>query len=150
MTPRGSAPGDMAARGWTLLELLVALAAAGVLIGTAVLGAGAFLARLELRAGALRTAGAALRARSAAVREGRAWALAAGTRSLVAGPVGGEPRLVVRLPPRVRLVRATSGGEVRFDPTGRAENATFTLALDGGRDGVARVVVNQRGRVRVE
>lgn len=140
-----------AGAGWTLLELLIALAVVAVLLGAAAPVAGAFLARLELRSASLRVAAAAIQTRGAAVREGRAWALVGRPRSLLAGPVGEPPALVTRLPPRVRLAAMSSRGDVRFEPTGRAENATFTLALATvSGELIGHVVVNQRGRVRVE
>jgi Tfp pilus assembly protein FimT len=130
----------------TLLETLVVLAVAGVLVGAAVPRAAGVLTEHELRGAAVRVAGAMIRGRAAALRDGRTWVLAAEGRSITLGPLG-EAGAREGLPGRVAIVAATSGGEVRFSPDGAAENATFTLALDARE---RRVVVNQRGRVTLE
>jgi Tfp pilus assembly protein FimT len=133
-------------RGVTLLELLVLLGLLSVLAGAAAPRVTGMMDALELRAGAVRLASTLVRARLAALADGRAWWVRiVDARAFEIGPEGGEPSRA-ELPGRVRFVGATSGGDVRFAPSGWAENATFTLR----RDHLARsVVVNQRGRVRI-
>jgi prepilin-type N-terminal cleavage/methylation domain-containing protein len=132
--------------GFTLLEALVVIAVLALLGGAVAPHAAGIVAGIDLRAGALRLAAALVRGRMAALREGRVWVLAASERGFALGPEG-EPGAPERFPGRVRLRRASSRGDVRFSPDGTAENATWTLALDGRQ---RRVVVNQRGRVHVE
>jgi type II secretory pathway pseudopilin PulG len=129
-----------------LLETIATLGVIAIVIAAAAPHASGVLAALELRAGTVRVAGAMIRGRMAALREGRTWVLAAAPRELSLGPLGEDP-VRERLPGRVRVRSATSGGEVRFAPSGSAENATFTLAVDGREE---RVVLNQRGRVTLE
>jgi type II secretory pathway pseudopilin PulG len=130
-------------RGLTLLEAIATLGIVAVVIVAAAPRASGVLAALEVRAGAVRVASAMIRGRIGALREGRTWVLAAGARELALGPLGEEP-VREKLPGRARVRSATSGGEVRFAPSGLAENATFTLGVDGREE---RVVLNQRGRV---
>jgi prepilin-type N-terminal cleavage/methylation domain-containing protein len=133
-------------RGFTLLETLVVMAIAAVLATASFPRAAGLLRDLELRGAVVQLGGAIVRGRTAALREGRTWALVAHGRSFSLGPLG-EEGARESLPGRVAISAATSGGEVRFSPTGIAENATFTLALDAVE---RRVVVNQRGRVTLE
>lgn len=132
--------------GFTLLETLVALAVAALVAAAAFPVAAGMLRDLELRGAVVRIAAAMIRGRTAALREGRSWALAARGRSYSLGPVG-EEGASEPLPGRVAIAAATSDGEVRFSPSGMAENATFTVVLDAAE---RRVVVNQRGRVTLE
>jgi prepilin-type N-terminal cleavage/methylation domain-containing protein len=133
-------------RGFTLLETLVVLAIAAIVAMTSFPYAAGTLRDLELRSAVLTLAGAVIRGRTAALREGRTWALVARGRSFTLGPLG-EEGVREPLPGRVAVVAATSGGEVRFSPAGLSENATFTLGLDAAE---RRVVVNQRGRVTLD
>jgi type II secretory pathway pseudopilin PulG len=132
--------------GLTLLETIATLGVVAIVIAAAAPHASGMLAALELRAGAVRVASAIVRGRIAALREGRTWVLETTPQELRLGPLGVEP-VRETLPGRVRIRAATSGGEVRFAPSGTAENATFTLAVD---DREERVVLNQRGRVTLE
>ena len=134
------------AGGCTLLEALVVLAVIAVVAGAAVPHAAGIASGIDLRSGALRLASALIRARAAALREGRSWVLEASERDFVLGPRG-APEQRESFPGRVRLRAATSGGDVRFAPDGTAENASFVLALEGQE---RRVVVNQRGRVNLD
>jgi Tfp pilus assembly protein FimT len=136
--------------GLTLLETVVVLALAATLCGAAAPYAAGVLAELELRDAAVRVAAALVRGRSAALRDGRTWHIVADGRTLSLGPVGDEGEREEEretLPGRVEIASSTSGGEVRFSPSGMAENATFIVALDGRS---RRVIVNQRGRVTLE
>ena len=133
-------------RGFTLLESVVVLAIAAIVCGAAVPYAAGVLTELELRNGAVRVAAALVRARSAALRDGRTWVVLAAGRTVSIGPLGGEGQHE-SLPGRVEVGGSTSGGEVRFSPNGMAENATFQIVL-GARE--RRVIVNQRGRITLE
>lgn len=134
-------------RGAGLVEMVVVLAIGSVLLGAAWPGVAAYLDTVELRSASLRLAAALSRGRIAALSEGRVWRLElADARSFVLAPVGGTAA-GERLPGGTFFAGATSGGDVRFFPSGMADNATFTL---GAGDARRRVIVNQRGRVTVE
>lgn len=135
------------AGGFTLLEALVVLAVIAVVVGAAVPRAAGIAAGIDLRSGAIRLASALIRARAAALREGRSWVLEASERGFTLGPRRAPEQQRETFPGRVRLRAATSGGDVRLAPDGTAENASFVLVLDGQE---RRVVVNQRGRVHID
>jgi len=131
-------------RGVTLLDVLVTLGIAAVIAASAAPRVFDLLGGLELRAGAMRVSSAFVRARLAALSEARTWVVrTAGDHTIEIGPLD-EEATREDLPGLVRFARATSGGEVRFAPSGWAENATFTVAR-GDRE--RAVTVNQRGRV---
>lgn len=135
-------------RGASLVETIAVLALGAVLLGAAVPAVARLLDTVELRSATVRLGAALARGRVAALTEGRVWRLAvAGTRSFVLAPVGDEEALAEALPGATFFAGATSGGDVRFFPSGLADNATFTL---GAGDARRRVIVNQRGRVTVE
>jgi Tfp pilus assembly protein FimT len=134
-------------RGASLVAMIVVLAVASILLGAAWPGVAAYLETVELRSATLRFGAALARGRVAALTEGRAWRLAlADARSFVLAPVGADAP-AERLPGGSFFAGATSGGDVRFFPSGLADNATFTLGAGEER---RRVIVNQRGRVTVE
>ncbi len=133
-------------RGVTLLELLVLLGLLAVLAGAAAPYVATMMGGLELRSAALRVAGALTSARYASLADGRPWWVRVVDETTFEVGAEGADFARTRLPGRVRFLAATSGGHVRFRPTGWAENATFTLGSDEGQ---RRVVVNQRGRVSV-
>ncbi len=133
-------------RGFTLLELLVLLGLLGVVVLASIPHASAMRSALELRSAALRVASELTRARYGALAEGRAWWVRIVDEStLEVGPEGGATTRS-RLPGQSRFVASTSGGDVRFQPNGWGENATFTIGRGAGR---RSVVVNQRGRVEM-
>ena len=141
---RSSRRSSRSRSGFTLLELVLVLALLAVMAGVAAPGLAAFQGGLELRSGAMRVASALLRARMGALADGAPWELRViGPSSFEVGPEGSEPGQEI-LPGGVVFARVTSGGDVRFQPTGRADNATFTLARSGQE---REVVVNQRGRI---
>jgi prepilin-type N-terminal cleavage/methylation domain-containing protein len=134
-------------RGVTLLEVLVGLGLASVLAGIGVGSLTALLDGLRLSGGA-RTAAATLR-----LARGRALDTSSSVdvEMDLAGSfldVRAAGRLLERhvLPPGVRFADLPARGRVRFGTLGTAENATITLSA-GSR--TRRVIVNQRGRVRV-
>ena len=133
--------------GFTLLESLVALVLAGVLLGSSVV---ALTALLE----SARLAGAA-RSLAATLRLARGRALAGGStvearfdpgRSLYEIGSAAAPE-VHSLPPSVRFAGLPARGRLVFGALGTAENGTVTLGA-GPRQ--RSVVVNQRGRVRLQ
>jgi type II secretory pathway pseudopilin PulG len=137
-------------RGASLVEIAVVIAVAGVLLGAALPGVAAYLEGAELRSASVHFAAALSRGRVAALTEGRTWRLhLPGLRSYALAPQEGDPgdAAVEHLPGQAFFAGATSGGDVRFFPSGLVDNATFTL---GSGDARRRVVVNQRGRVTVE
>jgi type II secretory pathway pseudopilin PulG len=128
-----------------LLEAVVVLGLAAVLSATVAPSISVMMGGLELRAAAVQLASALVRARVAALGEGRPWRVRVSDSrsSFEVGPLDG-PLVAESLPGNVRFSRATSGGEVLLAPTGWAENATFTLERSGRE---REVVLNQRGRV---
>ncbi|MBU6282604.1 type II secretion system GspH family protein [bacterium] len=133
--------------GFTLLELVAALAVLGATVAAVVLGASAALAGVRLRAASVQLFSAFVRAREAAMAEGRTWEVRRVSERVIAvGPSGAIP-VEEALPDGTRLASATAGGRVRFAVSGTADNATFVL--EGGAE-QRRVVVNQRGRVTLE
>ena len=133
-------------QGFTLLELLLLLGVSAILAAAAVPAAAQMLAGVQLRAAALGVVGTLTRARRAALAEGRSWVVRVEGGAVLVGPLGSPPR-TENLSNGTRLVEATSGGDVRFFPDGRAENMTLIFELKGQR---RAVVVNQRGRLRLE
>lgn len=143
----GNAAGRDGARGTSVVEMVIVLVVAGVVLGAAWPGVAAWLDTAELRSGCVHFAAAVSRGRVAALTEGRVWRLRlADARRYVVAPADGDAP-AERLPGATYFAAATSGGDVRFYPSGLADNATFTL---GAGDARRRVVINQRGRVTVE
>lgn len=143
----GPARVDTRGCGWSLLELIVALATLAIVLGSAAPVASGVLGLVRLRGAAVEFGSALLRARGAALAEGRSWEVKrTAASSFSVGPVGGTAAPET-LSGGATFASATSGGAVRFSSSGIGENATFTLTL-GGRE--TRVVVNQRGRVTLE
>jgi type IV fimbrial biogenesis protein FimT len=132
--------------GASTFELMAAIALVAILTGAAVPSLRQSASGVQLRSASVQLAAALLRARTAAMIEGRTWSVVAETSSYTVGPLGerGERE---KLPAGVQFVAANSGGDVRFSPSGTAENATLTLGVASlTRD----VVVNQRGKVVYE
>jgi Tfp pilus assembly protein FimT len=139
--------GLRASAGASLVEMVVVLAIAGLLLGTAWPSVASYLEAAELRSASVHFAAALARGRVAALSEGRTWSIrVAGTRDYVLAAAG-ETAPAERLPGASFFAGATSGGDVRFYSSGLADNATFTL---GAGDARRRVIVNQRGRVTLE
>jgi type IV fimbrial biogenesis protein FimT len=160
------------ARGFTLTELMIALAVAGIL---AVIGApamGALIARTTAAGTEAAIAGTLRHARSAAVmrnarvlvcpsRDGRrcspgddwqhGWIVAKDV-DHDDQPDTGDSVIAVQaaMPAGTRVTTSAGRGEVAFQPTGSAggSNARFTICHARGRAGRAVVVANS-GRVRV-
>jgi prepilin-type N-terminal cleavage/methylation domain-containing protein len=139
----------MTRRGFTLIETLVGVAIAAILASTSAL-------LLSSLATALRLA-ASVRTIAQAMRETRARAIAEGspldvrfdasTSSWTITAVDGTIRRAEPLPASLRFVALPARARIRFDSTGAAENGTVTLG--GGGSATSRIVVNQRGRVRL-
>lgn len=134
--------------GFTLLELVAALAVLGALAAAAVLGAGTALAGVRLRAATVQLFSAFVRAREAAMSEGRTWEVRRVSDRVIAVGPAGAAATEETLPGGTRVASATAGGRVRFAVSGTADNATFVL--ESGTAEQRRVVVNQRGRVTLE
>jgi type IV fimbrial biogenesis protein FimT len=133
--------------GFTVVEVVCALAIAGIALATVAPRIGAMRAALQLRQACVQLQSAIVRARIGALSEDRSWELRVeGTGGYRVGPVAG-PALFEALPAGVFFSRTTSGGTVRFSPLGIAENATFDLTIGAS---TRQVVVNQRGKVSIE
>jgi type II secretory pathway pseudopilin PulG len=127
--------------------MVLAIALASVLVLAASASVASYREAAELRAATLHLAAALARGRTAALTEGRTWLLRLdGIRRWVLAPLG-ESAPAEELPGEAFVAGFTSGGDVRFFPSGLADNATFTLGAGMQR---RRVIVNQRGRVTVE
>ncbi len=135
--------------GFTLLELLACCA-----VAAATLGIGAI--RLPPMVATVRLSGAAHRL-AAALRDARGRALARNVRIDVqfdptrgawdVRDTSGRTLETQALPPGVVFASVPASRRVRFTTVGTADNAT--VALSAGRT-TRRIVVNQRGRVRVQ
>ena len=135
-------------RGFTGIEMVVALAITAIVAGTAVSALGSFAATFRLAT--------TVRTLAQTIRETRARALAEGlplevrfdadARIWRVTTTSGTVRRWDPLPPSVRFVALPARARIRFDATGEAENGTITV---GARAAVRRIVVNQRGRVRL-
>jgi len=135
--------------GYSLLEIVFALAISFLVAGVAIPRGQWILDQARLSTAATRVCSLLLQARAGAVHEDQRWVL-----SLDSGPhesgvlrvmAGGAPRLVLRIPPDVQL-QMNAASRIIFNRRGSSENATIFLQNAAG---VKRVVINQRGRVRV-
>ncbi|MCW5890084.1 MAG: GspH/FimT family pseudopilin [bacterium] len=134
--------------GFTLVELVATMALAAVVLGTSAVSLPPLLASVRLGAAAQRLA--------ATLRQARGRALERNVRIEVRlDPAqrrwrvrewGGIDVESHQLPAGVTFAGLPASGQVRFGTTGTSDNATITLAAGSG---VRRVIVNQRGRVRV-
>ena len=135
--------------GFTVVELVAGLGLSAVLAGIGGV-------QLVTLVSGIRLAGAA-RTLASDLRLARGHALAAGLTVdvLLDGAAGtwearerGGRSLETRtLPPGVGFGALPARGRLRFDGLGTADNGTVTLAATGG---TRSVIVNQRGRVRVQ
>jgi prepilin-type N-terminal cleavage/methylation domain-containing protein len=136
-------------RGFTVLELLVALGIAAVLTGSGVASLVDLVATARV-AGAARAAASGLRlAREQALARGAAIEVRfdAPARAWTTRTAGGAVIATHALPRGVAFARLPARGRVLFGGLGTAENATVAFAT-GPRQ--RSVIVNQRGRVRVQ
>jgi general secretion pathway protein H len=136
-------------RGFTLLEVLVGLGLAAVVAGIGVVRLATFLEGARL-AGAARTVATGLRlARGLALSSGASVEVALDAAAGTCDTRDARGTLVERrrLPPGVAFAALPARRRVSFGGLGTGENATLVLAASGRR---RSVVVNQRGRVRVQ
>ncbi len=137
------------------MEAVFVVSIAGILVGMATLALPQIVSRLRLFAAAhevvetLHTA----RVRSVEGTRQHRVTFAVGSSRFVLErreedgswrSIGGERRL----PPGISIQSANSGAEFLFSARGECENGTIVLANSFGA--VRRVIINQRGRVRVE
>jgi prepilin-type N-terminal cleavage/methylation domain-containing protein len=136
-------------QGFGLLELVACLALLATIASAGALGLPDILASVKL-SGAVHRLSAALRqARGRALERGSPIEMQLDdTRRLwEVREVQGPALVREALPPGVAFTSLPASRRVRFTALGTADNATITL---GAGASVRRVVVNQRGRVRVE
>lgn len=126
----------MRGRGFTLVELLVVMAIAGLMLAVTPPLISAALPGVELKASARRTAGALRLTRERAISSGRdqAWQIDIETHRYRIGedrqgrlPDGLELRLVAA----EREMRDDSQGGIRFYPDGSSSGGRVILARDG-------------------
>jgi prepilin-type N-terminal cleavage/methylation domain-containing protein len=138
----------MTRRGFTLIETLACVAIAAALARMGSLAAVSLTTSLRVATSA-RTLAQTMRAtRARAMAEGRALEVrfdAAASRWSVRTD-DGTIRHDEPLPNPVRFTSLPARGLVRFGATGMADNGTVAL---GAGASSARIVVNQRGRVRL-
>ena len=130
--------------GFTLLEICVCLALAGVIAALGLSSLRVHLEEARLGKAAARVTAILIRARAGAVHEDRIWRVVARENRLHVS-AGNRHSEVVRMPSGVRI-DLNSGGDVQFHPDGYAENGTFRLTNAFGEK---VIVLNQRGRVRL-
>jgi prepilin-type N-terminal cleavage/methylation domain-containing protein len=138
----------MSRRGFTFIEVLVAVAIAAVLASASALVTSSFATTLRLAASARTLAEAMRETRGRAMAEGSSLDVrfdATGGRWTIAA-IDGTVRRTEPLPTSVRFVALPARARIRFDSSGAAENGTIAL---GGGTATCRIVVNQRGRVRL-
>jgi prepilin-type N-terminal cleavage/methylation domain-containing protein len=136
-------------QGFSLFELVVCLALVATMTGGAALRLPDILASVRLSGAAQRLSAALRQARGRALERGspvevalddarQMWEM----REVSAATLVREP-----LPPGVAFASLPASRRVRFTALGTTDNATIAL---GAGTGVRRIVVNQRGRVRVQ
>jgi type II secretion system protein H len=138
----------MRTRGFTLIETLCSTAIVAVVATGGVLATASLAATLRVATTA-RTLGQTMRAtRARAMAEGTPLEVrfdaTAGRWSIHSDD--GMTRQIAAIPESVRFASLPARAVVRFTPTGTADNATIVLAAGPSS---ARIVVNQRGRVRL-
>ncbi len=135
--------------GFGLMELLACLALVAALAGAGALRLPDLLASLRASGAAHRLAAALRQARGQALERGGSIEVRLDDgQSLweVHDPLGATLAREA-LPPGVRFVALPDARRIRFSGLGGADNATIAL---GAGASVHRIVVNQRGRVRVQ
>ena len=139
--------------GFTVVELLTAIAVLGIVLGTSGLAWPPIAAALRLEAASHQLA--------ADLASSRALAVAAATRTRLTFVRGAATYRVERadddgafrtslrrdLPRGVRVADVNSGGDLVFTARGNGENGT--VVLGDARGAEVRVVLNQRGRVTI-
>jgi len=150
-SPRRRARGEARtrARGFTLLETVVALGVATLIAGIGVVQLAGLLATARV-AGAARTVATALRlARGVALSSDATTEVRFDTTRGVCETrdAGGVVLTTHALPPGVVFASLPVRSRVLFGGLGTADNATIVVA---GAGRLRRVIVNQRGRVRVQ
>lgn len=136
-------------QGASLLELLVCLALLVTIAGTGTLRLPDVMAAVRLSGTAHRLSAALRQARGRALEGGGPVEIVfdeAGNRWQMQEPSGPSIAQEV-LPPGVSFAGLPANRRVRFSAVGTTDNATVVLGAGGV---VRRVVVNQRGRVRVQ
>jgi len=136
-------------RGVTLLETLAGIGLAGVLAGSGVVQLVGLVASARV-SGAARTVATALRlARAIALSEDGASEVRfdVARRTCETRNPGGTVVETRFLPPGIGFTSLPSRRRVQFGGLGSADNATIVI---GAGSRVRRIVVNQRGRVRVQ
>jgi Tfp pilus assembly protein FimT len=145
----GREAGTRGARGFTLVEAVVGLALAAALAGIGTVRLVELVWRARL-AGAARTVGTVLRlARGQAIAGNVPMEVRfdIARRACEMREQGGAQLERRALPAGVAFGALPARGRIVFGALGTAENGTITLASGGH---VLSVVVNQRGRVRVQ
>jgi Tfp pilus assembly protein FimT len=135
--------------GFTSIELLACLALFAVVVGTGVSQLSPLIASVRLSGAAHRLAAGLRQARGRALERNLRMEMRfdPARRRWDVREFGGLALESQTLPEGVAFAGLPAGERVRFSTIGTADNATITLAA--GR-GTRRIVVNQRGRVRVQ
>ena len=138
----------MTRRGSTLIETVVALALTATLVATSTMLLSSLAATFQLAA-SVRTLTQTMRAtRARAMAEGVALDVAfdASTGIWSIRTSNGTMRRTQALPAPVRFLTLPARARIRFESTGTADNGTIVL---GAGAATRRIIVNQRGRVRL-
>jgi len=138
----------MTRRGFTSIETVAALAMMAALAAGGLSTISSLSATLRLAASARTLAQTMRETRARALAEGRPLEVRfdASTHAWSIATPDGTIRRQEALPAPVRFAALPARARIRFDATGGAENGTIVL---GTTAAVRRIVVNQRGRVRL-
>jgi Tfp pilus assembly protein FimT len=137
------------APGFGLLEVLASMAVMMTMVGVGTTSLGGVVGSVRLAGAAERLASALRAARSEALARGRAVEVRFDPprRTWSVREAGGALMGVEQLPKGVTFSSLPNALRLRFTTVGTADNGTVALTA-GGR--ARRVVVNQRGRVRIQ
>jgi Tfp pilus assembly protein FimT len=132
-----------------VIELLVVVAIVAILASTSASVIASLASALRLTASARTLAEAMRETRGRAMAEGAALDVRFDTaaRTWTIATPAGTIRRTEPLPASVRFASLPARSRIRFDSTGTAENGT--VELGGATATTCRIVVNQRGRVRL-
>jgi len=135
--------------GFGVVEVLATMAVMLTTVGMGTVSLAGVVGSVRLSGAAERLAGALRAARSEALARGRAVEVRFDPprRTWSIREYGGAVLTVAQLPQGVTFSSVPSTLRLRFTTTGNADNGTIALTA-GGR--ARQVVVNQRGRVRVQ
>jgi prepilin-type N-terminal cleavage/methylation domain-containing protein len=138
----------MRRRGFTLIEALACAMVAAILARASALATASLATTLRVSASTRTLAQTMRETRARAMAEGQPLDVTfdAATSRWSVRTTAGITRRVEALPEPLRFVSLPASERIRFTSTGTADNGTVVV---GAGTATARIVVNQRGRVRL-